>query len=214
MLRLPVTIVAITVWCYWLSVVVMILRSHLQLKSAAGAVPRTGLERWMWLIWVPTVIGWQVFPRLAYLTSLPLLRAPQWAMDHPNAVVDWLAVVAAILAYVLTVPCWLALGANWSLAVVPEKKASLITRGFYARIRHPIYSLGLVLMAATVVVAPSPAMILVGVAHLVMVLMKSANEERFLQKTHGQVYLEYRRRTSRFLPWPSKMNVASASREA
>ena len=105
-LRLPVTIVAITVWCYWLSVVVMILRSHLKLKSAAGAVPRTGLERWMWLIWVPTVIGWQVLPRLAYLTSLPLLRAPQWAMDHPNAVVDWLAVVAAILAYVLTVPCW------------------------------------------------------------------------------------------------------------
>jgi protein-S-isoprenylcysteine O-methyltransferase Ste14 len=214
MLRLPVNIVAITVWCYWLSVVVMILRSHLRLKSAAGAVPKTGLERWMWLIWVPTVIGWQVFPRLAYQTSIPLLAASQWSTNHPSAILDWLAVVAAILAYVFTVPCWLTLGTNWSLAVVPEKQASLITRGFYAQVRHPIYSLGLVLMAATIAVAPSPAMLLVGIAHLVMVFLKSANEERFLERLHGQVYREYRRRTSRFFPWPGRMGTASASRVA
>ena len=202
--RLPLAIVMVTVWCYWLSVVVMIVRSRLKLGAAAGAVPKTGLESWMWLIWVPTVIAWQVLPGQAYVTSLPLLSAPQWAIDHPIALLDWIAVVAAILAYVLTVPCWLTLGSNWSLAIVPGKATSLVTRGFYARVRHPIYSLGLVLMAATVAVAPSPAMLVVGGAHLILIVLKSANEERFLKQKHGQVYVEYCRRTRRFLPWPDK----------
>jgi protein-S-isoprenylcysteine O-methyltransferase Ste14 len=192
----------------------MIFRSHLRLGSSAGAVPRTGLERWMWLIWVPTVIGWQVFPRLAYQTTIPFLAAPQWAIDQPYAIVDWAAVAAAILAYALTVPCWLTLGTNWSLAVVPGKKASLITRGFYARVRHPIYALGLVLMAATIAVAPSPAMLLVGIAHFAMVLLKSLNEERFLERTHGRLYREYCRHTRRFLPWPSRIRSTSTARTA
>ena len=210
--RLPLAIVMATVWCYWLSVLVMIVRSRLKLKAAAGAVPKTGLEGWMWLIWVPTVVAWQVLPGLGYRTTLPLLRAPQWAIDHPSAILDWIAVVAAVLAYVLTVPCWLTLGSNWSLAVVPGKETSLVTCGFYARIRHPIYSLGLLLMAATVAVAPSPAMVFVGITHLILILLKSANEERFLKQKHGQTYVEYCQRTSRFLPWPGKTSGQAASR--
>jgi protein-S-isoprenylcysteine O-methyltransferase Ste14 len=202
----------IIVWSYWLSVLVMILRSRLKLKTAAGAVPKTGLEGWLWLIWVPTVIAWLVLPGLGYVTSLPLLRAPQWAVDHPNGVLGWLAVVAALLAYVFTVPCWLTLGSNWSLAVVPAKKTSLVTRGFYARTRHPIYSLGLVLMAATIVVTPSLAMLFAGIAHLTLVLVKSANEERFLKQRHGQDYVDYCHRTGRFLPWPGKKCRLSVSR--
>jgi protein-S-isoprenylcysteine O-methyltransferase Ste14 len=199
-----------TVWCYWASVVVMIVRSRLKLKAAAGAVPKTGLESWMWLIWVPTVLAWQVLPGMGYISALPLLKAPQWAIDHPSAVLDWTAVVAAILAYALTVPCWLTLGSNWSLAIVPGKETRLVTRGFYARTRHPIYALGLVLMAATIAVAPSPAMILTGVSHLVLVLLKAANEERFLKQEHGQAYVEYCRRTSRFFPWSGKTSGQSA----
>lgn len=209
MIRLPLAIVMGTVWCYWLSVGVMIVRSHLKLKASAGAVPKTGLESWMWLVWVPTVAAWLALPGLAYMTALPILCAPQWAVDHPIVILDWTAAAAAVLAYILTVPCWLTMGANWSLAVVPGKETSLVTRGFYARIRHPIYALGLLLMAATVAVAPSPAMVLTGVAHFVLAFLKSGNEERFLRQRHGQVYVEYCRRTNRFFPWTGRVNGAS-----
>jgi len=190
----------IVVWCYWISVVVMILRSRLKLRTEAGAVPQSRLERWMWLLWVPTVIGWQVLPGLGYLSTLPVLRASQWAIDHPYHLVNWFAVAAAIIAYVLTVPCWLSLGSNWSLAIVPDKKTSLVTEGFYSRVRHPIYALGLLLMASTLVVAPSLAMLLVGTTHFALVLLKSANEEQFLKQKHGQAYLDYCHRTRRFVP--------------
>lgn len=198
--RLAVWIVAATVWCYWLSVLVMIVRSHLQHRTSAGAVPRTGRETGMWLFWVPTVLAWQVLPLLAYDSSMPLIRAPQWAVDHPTALLDWLAVAAALVAYALTVPCWLTLGANWSLAVVPNKQTTLITSGWYGRIRHPIYALGLLLALATVAVAPSPAVLMVAISHVTLVILKASNEERHLMQRHGQAYRDYCDRTGRFFP--------------
>jgi protein-S-isoprenylcysteine O-methyltransferase Ste14 len=166
----------------------------------------------MWLVWVPTVIAWQVLPGVAHFASLPLLRAPEAALQHPLPVLAWLAAGVALLAYFLTIPCWLTLGSNWSLAVVPGKETGLVTRGFYARTRHPIYSLGLLLMAATIAVAPSPAMLIVGGVHLTLVLLKAAHEERFLTRKHGRAYLEYCGRTGRFFPWPGKAGGLPASR--
>jgi protein-S-isoprenylcysteine O-methyltransferase Ste14 len=158
----------------------------------------------MWLLWVPTVAAWQVLPELAYSSSAPLLRAPQWVIAHPFHPIQWIAAVAAVAAYALTVPCWLALGSNWSLAIVPNKQSHLVTNGFYSKVRHPIYALGLLLMAATLTAAPSPAMLLVGAAHTTLVTLKAVNEERFLRCTHGQSYEDYCRRTSRFVPWPAR----------
>jgi protein-S-isoprenylcysteine O-methyltransferase Ste14 len=204
---LPVIIVAATVWCYWLSVLGMIVRSHVRHGASAGAVPRTGYERWLWLVWVPTVLAWQILPDMAYRTSLPVLRVPEWAADDPYSLLTWLAVAAALTAYVLTVPCWLRMGNNWSLAVVPGKATSLVTDGFYRRVRHPIYALGLVLMAASVAAAPAPAMFLLAGVHLTLVRLKARNEERFLAERHGDLYEEYCRRTGRFFPrLPTKTN--------
>jgi protein-S-isoprenylcysteine O-methyltransferase Ste14 len=160
----------------------------------------------MWLWWVPTVVGWQVLPGLAYSSDLPVLRASAWAVDHPWHPVNWVAVAAAFLAFGLTVPCWFALGSNWSLAIVPGKKSSLITTGLYSRVRHPIYALGILLAAATVVVAPSLAVLSVAASHYALVLLKAATEEQFLRQRHGQPYLDYCRRTGRFFPWPTKTN--------
>jgi protein-S-isoprenylcysteine O-methyltransferase Ste14 len=200
MTRTPQAIVVIIVWCYWLSVLLLLVRSRIKFRASGGAVPKTKRESWMWLVWVPTVVLWQVLPILAYRLSLPLIAAPQWAVENPNAVVDWLAVLAASLAYFLTIPCWLTLGSNWSLAVVPSKKTSLVTRGVFARTRHPIYALGIVLMAATVAVAPSVAMFAVGISHLTMVALKAASEENHLKCLHGDSYREYCLRTGRFFP--------------
>jgi len=98
----------------------------------------------------------------------------------------------------------LALGSNWSLAIVPGKRTSILTEGLYSRVRHPIYALGLLLMAATLTVAPSLAMLVVGASHLGLVLLKAATEEQFLQQVHGPSYIDYCRRTRRFFPWAVK----------
>jgi len=200
MANLPIMIVVATVWVYWASVLVMIARSHLLHRTQSGALPRTGLERWMWILWVPTVFGWLGMPVLALLTQWPLVQMPRWTMHESLGVLDWIAAGTALLAYGLTVPCWLALGDNWSLAVVPGKKSTLVKRGLYRRMRHPIYSLGLLLMLATVAATPSPAMIAVAVTHLTLILLKCRSEESFLRSRHGQAYEAYCAYTGRLFP--------------
>jgi protein-S-isoprenylcysteine O-methyltransferase Ste14 len=154
----------------------------------------------MWLFWVPTVLAWQALPIMAYRFSLPLVSVPEGIAAQPIGLLDLLAVVAAVAAYALTIPCWLTLGSNWSLAVVPHKQTRLVTTGWYGRIRHPIYALGLLLMLATVAVAPSPAMLMVAVIHLTLVILKASGEERHLKRRHGQAYRDYCDRTGRFFP--------------
>jgi protein-S-isoprenylcysteine O-methyltransferase Ste14 len=200
MANIPTIIVVATVWMYWLSVLIMIVRSHLLHRTQSGTVPRMGRERWMWLLWVPTVLAWQVVPALAHMTSWPFIQVPQWAIYVAHPLLQWIAAGAALASYALTVPCWLALGDNWSLAVVPGKKSTLITRGLYRRMRHPIYSLGLLLMLATVAVSPSPAMVVVAVSHLTLVMLKCRSEESFLKSRHGQKYDEYCAETGRLFP--------------
>ena len=200
MTRLPWIMVVSVVWCYWGSVVLMILRSRIKFGASPGAVPSTMRERLMWLFWVPTVIGWNVVPTLAYAAPYSLLRAPQWAFEHPHAAANWIAVIAAVSAYVLTVPCWLTLKSNWSLAIVPAKATELITHGLYKRIRHPIYALGILLLLATIIVAPSPAMLLFGVSHIILVLLIVESEEQFLIQKHGQLYGDYCQRSGRYFP--------------
>ncbi len=200
MSNIPALLVTAIVWLYWLSVGVMIVRSRLRLQSAAGAVPRTGREQWMWLVWVPTVIAWHLLPILAHTSEMTFIAAPTWASGPAYSVINWMAVPLAAAAYGFTVPCWLAMGSNWSLAVVPEKQTSLITDGWYGRVRHPIYSLGLVLMLATILAAPSAAVLLLAASHSTLILLKVLNEESHLLVRHGQDYHEYRQRTGRFIP--------------
>lgn len=198
--RLPVLLVTGTVWLYWLSVLGMIVRSRLRHQAAAGAVPSIGRERWMWLVWVPTVIAWHLLPVVALYTDNVFLSVPAWISGAATTPLSWIAVVLAFCAYGFTVPCWLAMGSNWSLAVVPNKETSLITDGWYARVRHPIYSLGLLLMLATVLASPSPAVLLLAASHTTLIVLKVSGEERYLRQRHGQAYLDYCQHTGRLFP--------------
>jgi protein-S-isoprenylcysteine O-methyltransferase Ste14 len=198
---LPQTLVVWTVWSYWTGVVVMMLRSHLRYRTAAGGLPRTRWERGMWLVWLPAVLLWQVLPPLAAWSSAPLWAIPAGVSGSTALqTLRWGGAVAALVAFLFTVPCWLVMGRNWSMAVVPTKRSRLVTEGMFARVRHPIYGLSMLLMVSTMVVVPSPAMLVVGALHLLMLVLKASSEEKYLRERHGQEYLEYCRRTGRFLP--------------
>jgi protein-S-isoprenylcysteine O-methyltransferase Ste14 len=152
----------------------------------------------MWRVWAPVVLLWQVLPNAALHSHHGALAPLTWWPRLPA--VPWIASGAAILALGLTIPCWLGMGTNWSMAIVPGKKTELLTRGPFRVVRHPIYSLSIVLMTATLAAFPSPAMLLAGVAHIAMLHLKARSEERFLLNTHSQSYADYCRRTGRFAP--------------
>ena len=198
----PLLLLMTTVWGYWSCVAVMVLRSRIKFRTAAGALPNTARERLMWAVWIPNWIAWLVLPPLAISASHPLLALPEQAAG-PGVllVIRWLAAAVAMLSLLATLPCWLRMGSNWSMAVVPGKKTELVTQGMFALVRHPIYALNMLLMIASVIVTATPAMLLVGIMHVILMNIKAGNEERYLLELHGQQYADYCRRTGRFMPW-------------
>jgi protein-S-isoprenylcysteine O-methyltransferase Ste14 len=151
----------------------------------------------MWVVWVPNTAAWIAIPWIVWD------RADRWLADMPwiFEAIRWPAAILAVLAFCLTARCWLAMGSNWTMAVNPKKKTSLITDGPFGLVRHPIYALSLMLMACTMAAIPAWPMWLVGTIHVTMILTKAVSEERYLRQVHGAAYDQYCRQTDRFFPW-------------
>jgi protein-S-isoprenylcysteine O-methyltransferase Ste14 len=200
MTDLPLTLLTATTWAYWLCVGALVVRARHRTKTLSGAIPRQRLEQGMWVVWVPLVVAWAVLPCLAATSSHPLLAVPEFARDGLVAGLRWVAAVTAVACLAATIACWRRMGRNWRIAVMPHERTELVTTGLYARVRHPIYALSILLMGCSVVILPTPPMLVVAGVHCVLMIVKAHNEERFLLATHGEAYRSYCRRTGRFLP--------------
>lgn len=199
----PVGIVAATVSAYWFCVFVMVARSWVKFRGPAGALPKTRLERRMWIVWVPNTAAWVALPWVVWN------RAEHWFFGESWfwTTIRWPAAILAILAFWLTTRCWLAMGSNWTMAVNPKKKTTLLTRGAFGVVRHPIYALSLSLMACTMTAIPAWPIWLVGAVHIAMISTKAVSEERYLRQLHGSPYDQYCRQTDRFLPYRYLMGL-------
>ena len=196
---LPLFIVASIVSAYWSCVFLMAGRSWVKFRGPAGVIPKTRWERWMWLVWVPNTAAWVALPWSAGNSALDT-AAGQAGAGLWLVLARWLLALLAVVAFGLTVRCWLAMGSSWTMAVNPKKKTVLITDGAFSVVRHPIYALSLLLMTCTVATVASLPMLLVGGIHFAMIFAKTASEERFLLSIHGEAYRQYCRRTNRYVP--------------
>lgn len=190
-----------TVSAYWLGVGVMIVRVRRHARRVIGVVPEQRMERLMGLAWIPIVAAWIALPWLAAWRPQTGFAVPDWARS-----VEWyaamrvVAAAVAVLCLALTIKCWARMGKDWRMAVTGEPTQPLITDGLFARIRHPIYAFSVLLMLCTMVILPTLPMLVAGVAHIVLMVMKARNEERHLLAHHGEAYAQYLARTGRFVP--------------
>jgi protein-S-isoprenylcysteine O-methyltransferase Ste14 len=197
---LPDLLLILVLWLYWARVAAMSHRVRRRTRRLAGIVPEQGQERLMWLLWVPLVAAWLTLPILALRSGDSLFALPAFALDTRYATVRWIAALGALGCLLATWRVWRAMGKNWSMAVTAERNRELLTEGPFARVRHPIYSLSLLLMLCSLTVVPTWPMFVVAVVHATLMILKARNEERFLLDLHGEAYARYCARTGRFLP--------------
>ncbi|MEO8588162.1 MAG: isoprenylcysteine carboxylmethyltransferase family protein [Flavobacteriales bacterium] len=99
--------------------------------------------------------------------------------------------------------CWsrYLLGRNWSLAVQKKEDHTLIVRGPYKLVRHPIYT-GLLLLffGNAIIVGDYRGLIAVAIVFLAF-WFKLKKEERWLGEVFGDDYVAYTRTTKALLPW-------------
>ena len=197
----PAYLLTATVWAYWIGTCVMISRVRRKHRKAACFVPSVRLERLLWPIWLPLVVAWIALLTMAVLRGPFLVALPEFVVKHPAFTgIRWAAALSAVLFFFGTVECWIRMGKNWGMTVTPDQKTELVTKGLYARVRHPIYALSVLLMASSAIILPEIPMIAVAAIHISFMVIKARNEERFLLKVHGEKYSNYQKRTGHFFP--------------
>lgn len=197
---LPCVVLAATVWVYWTCVGAMIIRVRRRTRKLSGIVPSQRVEQLMWIVWVPLVVAWMSLPVLAATRAAPPWGLPAFAQESAIVALRWVAAGVGLVCLGLSIECWLRMGKNWRMAVTPDQRTELVTTGLFGLVRHPIYALSILLMLCTVVVAPTTPVALIALIHIVLMIAKAHNEEKFLVGLHGAPYRHYLNRTGRFFP--------------
>ncbi len=93
------------------------------------------------------------------------------------------------------------LGGNWSAAVTLKQNHTLIRRGPYTLVRHPIYTgLLVAMLGVALIVGEVRGLLGVGVLFLTFWL-KSRMEERFMLERFGVDYRRYQQQVKSLIPY-------------
>ena len=114
--------------------------------------------------------------------------------------VQYLGILLMLLGCGFAVWARVTLGSNWSGTVTVKENHTLITRGPYAWVRHPIYTgILLALLGTAVVLGTFLSTLEVAVVALALWL-KLRTEEQFMLETFGEQYTAYRQRVKALIP--------------
>jgi protein-S-isoprenylcysteine O-methyltransferase Ste14 len=156
---------------------------------------------------IPTVIGGAI---IAFGMRVRLAGAyhviggqPLWDVSRP---IGWALFAFAVAGFAF---CWwarLTLGDLWSSTVTRKDGHTIVERGPYRLVRHPIYTGIIAAFLSLTLQVGTPAAFL-GLALLIFGFwLKARLEERFLMRELGEAaYADYRRRTPMLMPfWPHR----------
>jgi protein-S-isoprenylcysteine O-methyltransferase Ste14 len=183
---------------YWGGVLIQARRVRRHIGHSPNLKPRGPKEKALWLGWFAVIAVWIGQPFLAGGD------APKPGVDFfvallsPAGLVTGLALVA--LGYAGTLWCYAAMGDAWRIGVNAKERTSLIQRGPYRHVRHPIYLFQIVMLAGATLLLPTPASFIILALHCFCVFIKAADEEKYLTTAHGDAYRNYLDHTGRFLP--------------
>lgn len=211
--QLPSVILGATVVAYWGCVLAMIIRVSRRTKRVDRIlIPAQRREQLMWLVLTPLIVFWMTLPWLALARGAaenPWLAPGPWARDGGVLILRLAAAALGVICLALSIWCWRHMGRHWRMAVDPAQQGKLFVDGPFAYVRHPIYALGIMLVACSVIAAATPPMVLVAVTYVAVMNAKARNEERHLRAKFGPAYDEYCRRTGRFFPIPASPRPAN-----
>lgn len=183
---------------YWAGVFVNAQRVRKQIGRSPNMTPRGTKELLLWFGWLLAIAVWIGQPFFvggekawAFVRLCPQLM-------HVAVMAVGLALVSA--GYAGTLWCYAIMGGAWRIGVNAQEKNALVTTGPFARVRHPIYALQVVMLAGAFFLVPTVCSLVLLAFHLVCVWVKAADEEAYLIATHGESYRAHIARTGRLFP--------------
>lgn len=126
------------------------------------------------------------------LRPLPIvLIAPRW--------LSMLAALVAVAGLGLGLSALAPMRHSFRVAPAPRQDAYLVRHGVYRRLRHPMYTAVLLLVAAVSLHQPDWGVLIVAAANVVFYLAKAGYEEGLLRARYAD-YADYQRGTWGVIP--------------
>ncbi len=126
--------------------------------------------------------------------------AMAWASFNLPDGLRWSGVGLAAVAGGLAIWTFRTIGHNLTDTVVTRRDATLVMDGPYHWVRHPFYSAFATGVIANTLVTANAFLAITGTAALLVIISRTSIEERKLVERFGPSYVDYTRRTGRFLP--------------
>lgn len=192
-------VVMISALIYWGGVVINVYR----IRSNIGGSPnlmkfRTLKEKLLSLGWFIIIGGWLGQPIVIQYFRQTILFSYVEPLFIPAGAV--IGILLAFAGYAGTLWCYALIGNSWRLGVNRKVKTVLVKQGIYRFVRHPIYSLQIVILVGMVCLLPTLFSLIILIIHYACVSIMTHDEEAYLIDTHGAGYREYLLNTGRFFP--------------
>ncbi|MGB8982779.1 MAG: isoprenylcysteine carboxylmethyltransferase family protein [Anaerolineales bacterium] len=156
------------------------------------------------LVAFPAILVYAVWPQWLSWASLPL---PVW--------LRWTGVGIALLGFGLLQWAQNSLGKSWSDTPRMLEGQTLVTKGPYQFVRHPIYTAFILILGSMLLIS---ANWLIGLAWLGMTLLEVSSrmrfEENLMLEYFGDQYRQYMKRTGRLLPLLLQLPSSAASTQS
>ncbi|MDR3457894.1 MAG: isoprenylcysteine carboxylmethyltransferase family protein [Verrucomicrobiae bacterium] len=182
---------------YWAGVLVQARRIRRRIGRSPNLKPRNAKEKVLLLSWLLVIGSWLAQPLLLG-HHLPSWWPAEASFFAPFSLVS--GIVLTVAGYAATLWCYAIMGNTWRIGVNPAEKTTLVNRGPYRVIRHPIYMFQLLMLAGAALLLPTVVSAITLVVHYFSILAKAKDEEGYLLTVHGRAYGDYLARTGRFFP--------------
>lgn len=140
---------------------------------------------------------------LLWLSPFVYLINPAWMawskIGLPEAI-RWLGVLVGAVGVAGIYWLFSSIGSGITPTSATRQKHTLVTKGPYRWIRHPLYTLGTSLFIAFGMMADNWFIILLGILAFIAMAVRTPREEANLIDKFGDEYREYMKQTGRFLP--------------
>jgi protein-S-isoprenylcysteine O-methyltransferase Ste14 len=125
------------------------------------------------------------------------LIAPQGPL---RGILQWAGAVLLLGGTALLAAAQLNMGASWRIGIKQGEAPGLVTAGLYRFCRHPIYLGLLAALTGYAALLPTPLSLALLASAYLGARVQAAAEEAHLDRTYGEAFRAYARRTGRFLP--------------
>jgi protein-S-isoprenylcysteine O-methyltransferase Ste14/rhodanese-related sulfurtransferase len=117
-----------------------------------------------------------------------------------SAVQQAAGVTIGALGLAAALASYRALGRNFRVFAAPRRSGTLITTGIYSWVRHPMYTGVVTMFAGYILLWGSLLSVPLWLAFTLLYMIKSVKEESILAERFPE-YVDYRKRTWKFLPF-------------